>query len=40
MTIAAILDKKGRDVVTVAMDCSVREVVTLLADRRIGAVVV
>ena len=40
MTIAAILDRKGRDVVTVAMDSSVREVVTLLADRRIGAVVV
>ena len=40
MTIAAILDKKGRDVVTVATSSSVRDVVTLLADRKIGAVVV
>ncbi|MBW0143827.1 CBS domain-containing protein [Sphingomicrobium clamense] len=40
MTIAAILDKKGRDVVTVASTSSVKEVVTLLADRKIGAVVV
>lgn len=40
MTIAAILDKKGRDVVTVATNSSVREAVTLLADRKIGAVVV
>ena len=40
MTIATILDRKGRDVVTVATSTSVRDVVTLLADRRIGAVVV
>ena len=39
MTIAAILDKKGRDVVTLAASASVRDAVTLLADRRIGATV-
>ncbi len=38
MTIAAILDNKGREVVSVAAAASVAEVVTLLAERRIGAV--
>ncbi len=38
MTIAAILSGKGRDVVTIADDCSVGDAVALLAERRIGAV--
>ena len=38
MTIAAILSNKGSDVATVPADASVRDVVSLLADRRIGAV--
>ena len=38
MTIAAILANKGSDVATVPADASVRDVVSLLADRRIGAV--
>ena len=40
MTVAAILSKKGRDVVTVPVDLSIAEVVQILATRRIGAVVV
>lgn len=40
MTIAAILDKKGRDVVTLVSSATVRDAVTLLTDRRIGALVV
>ena len=36
MTIAAILQGKGRDVVQVQSTDSVLSVVTLLADRRIG----
>ncbi|MBN9060169.1 MAG: CBS domain-containing protein, partial [Rhizobiales bacterium] len=40
MTVAAILSKKGRDVVTVSADLSISDVVHLLANRRIGAVVV
>lgn len=40
MTIAAILDKKGRDVVTLVSSATVRDAVTLLADRRIGAIVI
>ena len=38
MTIAAILEKKGREVVSLSADASVREAVGLLAERRIGAV--
>ena len=37
MTIAAILQSKGSEVLTVAGEASVREAVALLADRRIGA---
>lgn len=37
MTIAAILEGKGREVVTVDAGTSVREAVALLASRRIGA---
>ena len=40
MTIAAILDRKGREVVSVDLDVPVREAVRLLAEHRIGAVVV
>ncbi len=38
MTIAAILQSKGGDIVSVGPDIRVREVVKLLAERRIGAV--
>jgi CBS domain-containing protein len=38
MTIAAILERKGREVVSIAADASVRDAVALLAERRIGAV--
>ena len=38
MTIAAILSSKGSDVATVPASASVRDVVSLLADRKIGAV--
>ena len=38
MTIAAILQSKGSEVLTVACDAAVRDVVALLADRKIGAV--
>lgn len=38
MTIAAILNNKGHEVVTIAVVASVREAVALLAERRIGAV--
>ena len=38
MTIAAILQSKGSEVLTVACDAKVRDVVALLADRKIGAV--
>ena len=37
MTIAAILQHKGNEVLTVAADTLVREAVALLAERRIGA---
>jgi CBS domain-containing protein len=37
MTIAAILQTKGSEVLTVAAETSVREAVALLAERRIGA---
>jgi CBS domain-containing protein len=38
MTIAAILQNKGDEVLTVACDTPVRDAVELLAERRIGAV--
>lgn len=38
MTIAAILSGKGQDVVTIDGDRTVEQAVTLLAERRIGAV--
>jgi CBS domain-containing protein len=38
MTVAAILENKGPEVITVACDTPVREAVELLASRRIGAV--
>jgi CBS domain-containing protein len=38
MTIAAILGGKGQDVITIGGGATVREAVTLLADKRIGAV--
>ncbi len=38
MTISAILEGKGREVLSVDSAASVREAVTLLAERRIGAV--
>ena len=37
MTIAAILQTKGSEVLTIAAETSVREAVALLAERRIGA---
>ena len=37
MTIAAILDRKGRDVASVEAGTSVRDAVAVLAERRIGA---
>jgi CBS domain-containing protein len=37
MTIAAILQNKGADVMTVEADLSVRDAVAILAERRIGA---
>ena len=38
MTIAAILQSKGSEVLTVECDSTVRDAVALLADRKIGAV--
>ena len=40
MTIAAILERKGPDVVTVSTDTNVGEAARLLGERRIGALVV
>lgn len=40
MTVKAILDAKGRDVVTVRPEASITEAMRLLAERRIGALVV
>ena len=40
MTVRAILSRKGRDVATIAPMASLSEAVKLLAQRRIGAVVV
>ena len=37
MTIAAILKGKGRDVLTIAADTSVRDAIAILAERKIGA---
>ena len=39
MTVAAILEKKGGAVVTIALHAPVRDAVALLAEHRIGAVV-
>ena len=38
MTIAAILQRKGNEVASIAVNATVREAVTILAERRIGAV--
>jgi CBS domain-containing protein len=38
MTISIILERKGREVVAIAADATVRDAVSLLAERRIGAV--
>jgi CBS domain-containing protein len=38
MTINAILQSKGSEVLTIACDATVRDAVALLADRKIGAV--
>jgi CBS domain-containing protein len=40
MTVRAILSRKGRDVTTIAPTATLSEAVSLLAERRIGAVVV
>ncbi|QJP12473.1 CBS domain-containing protein [Starkeya sp. ORNL1] len=40
MTVRAILDSKGHDVLTIRPDSSLRDAVQLLAEHRIGAVVV
>ncbi|ETR75679.1 inosine-5-monophosphate dehydrogenase [Afipia sp. P52-10] len=40
MTVRAILDVKGRQVVSIGVDATVGSVVALLAERRIGAVLV
>ena len=40
MTVAAILKQKGTAVVTATADTTMRDVVSLLAEKRIGAVVV
>lgn len=40
MDIAAILERKGRDVVAVLSNATVRDAVTLLTEKKIGAVVV
>lgn len=40
MTVAAILSNKGRDVITVSPDLSIADIVRILAERRIGAIVV
>ena len=37
MTISAILDRKGREVMSIDVSASVRDAVSLLAGRRIGA---
>ena len=40
MTVRGILSRKGRDVVTIAPTASLSEAVKLLAERRIGAIIV
>ena len=40
MNVKKILDEKGRDVVTVAADMTLYDVVAILNERRIGAVVI
>lgn len=40
MGVAHIINEKGRDVVTIAPDASLAEVAAILAEKRIGAVVV
>ncbi|MBV8841130.1 MAG: CBS domain-containing protein [Alphaproteobacteria bacterium] len=40
MTVKALLSRKGRDVVTIAPSATLSEAAKLLAERRIGAVVV
>src|SRR5690606_37298058 len=40
MTVKSILDAKGRDVVTLGPDATLAEAAGLLAEKRIGAVVV
>jgi CBS domain-containing protein len=40
MTVAAILSGKGRDVAIVSVETSIEEAVQILAERRIGALVV
>ncbi|MCM8558210.1 CBS domain-containing protein [Sphingomicrobium sediminis] len=40
MTIAAILDAKGRDVLTILEEATIAEAAQLLGERRIGALVV
>ncbi len=40
MTVRAILDSKGHDVVTIDPDIKLSEAVTMLSERRIGAVLV
>jgi CBS domain-containing protein len=40
MTVRRILDKKGRDVITALPSTSIRDLVKVLAEKRIGAVVV
>ena len=40
MTVKAILEQKGRDVVTIGPDASLGEAVQMLAEKRIGAIVV
>jgi CBS domain-containing protein len=40
MTVARIISEKGRNVVTVAQNASLADIATMLAEKRIGAVVV
>lgn len=40
MTVKSILDEKGRDVVTIAPDRPAADAAAMLADKRIGAIVV
>jgi CBS domain-containing protein len=40
MTVASILAQKGREVVTAAPDRSMQDVATILAERKIGAIVI